>query len=187
MLSVKICDWISTRFIGPNAYVWCFTRRNLCCAALVLCLLALPGRHSETEPCWEPHSACWTGHTSPLPALAAAGAVAASASAGGKRSFYSVLMSQPLQGEEKEPVLGDGGITSSDSLWVSEQTCLSELCRASPDECCKRWCSTKLWNKEQAGNKYDGSSVPLSISWMWGTCQLEDLKRKQRRKWHKIV
>lgn len=37
---------------------------------------------------------------------AAAQAVVAPASAGGKRCFYPALVSQPLQGEENEPVPG---------------------------------------------------------------------------------
>lgn len=80
---------------------------------------------------------------------AAAEAVAAPASAGGKRTFYPAFVSQPLQGEEKVLVLPDGGIASTASLWLYERNRLSEPCRASPEECCKRWCSTKLQNKEQ--------------------------------------
>lgn len=38
------------------------------------------------------------------------------------------------------------------SLWLYEQNSLSEPCRASPEECCKRWCSTKLQNKEQGAS-----------------------------------
>lgn len=44
----------------------------------------------------------------------------------------------------------DGGIASTGSLWLCKQNSLSEPCRASPEECFRRWCSTKLWNKEQA-------------------------------------
>ena len=79
---------------------------------------------------------------------AAAEAVAAPASAGATRSLYPALVFQPLQGEE-EPVPGDGGITSTASVYLCEQNSLSEPCRASPEECCKRWCSTQLQNKEQ--------------------------------------
>lgn len=66
------------------------------------------------------------------------------ASAEAKGSFYPALMSQPLQGKEKEPVLRAGGIASTGTPWLCEQSDLSEPCRASPEECCKRQCSTKL-------------------------------------------
>lgn len=150
------------------------------------CLLALAGSCGGRELCWEPQGPCQVGLASPA------------AEAGQQLRWLLLLLLQEekdlftlplwaspykerrrcrcrrLEASLAQPVCG------------SERNRLSEPCRASPEACCKRWCSTKLRNKEQ-GTSMMVPPFLFCLSWMWGSCKLEDLKKKERRKWHKIA
>lgn len=101
-----------------------------------------------------------------------------------RKKVFLPCLSEPAparRGEEKEPVPGDGGITSTASLWLCEQNSLSEPCRSSLRSIVRDGVpqNSKIKSREQVWWFFPSSS---HLSWMWGSCQLEDLKKTGKEK-----